>query len=265
MEIGRLYVATNTKTNKVYVGQTRRDVRQRMLRHFRDAKKGSPLRFHQALRKHGEDAFDFREVAVGPAGDWLNAMEIALIAAYGSFGRGYNSSKGGDGIVGSQHLRGRPRSAETRARISAAQKEVWKDRPGTFLGRKHTPEAIEKIRLAHLGKKASAEARANMSAAHVGKHHAGTFAKGYKHPEAARQKMSEDRKGVPKTGVGLDNIRRGAAKRIGSKASDEARANLSAAILAMPMVKCPHCEVSGRARGGMFRYHFDNCKKRGAN
>lgn len=101
-----------------------------------------------------------------------------------------------------------------------------------------------------------------MSAAHVGKHHAGTFVKGYKHSEATRQKMSEDRKGVSKTGVGLDNIRRGAAKRIGSKASDEVRAKMSATILAMPVVKCPHCDVHGRARGGMFRYHFDNCKLR---
>lgn len=167
----------------------------------------------------------------------MDDMETALIAAYGSFGSaGYNATAGGGGARGNTY----------------------------FLGKKHTPETLKKMSQAQLGKIRTPEARANMSAAHKGKTHAGTFVAGFKHPEETKRRMSETRKGVPKTGQGLENIRRGCEARRGTSLPAETRAKLSATILATPIVKCPHCDVSGRARGGMFHYHFDNCKKRGA-
>lgn len=236
-KLARLYRAVNIEDGKIYIGQTTSSLPQRKARHFTDARQGRGSVFHRAIRKHGESAFVFEVLAVGPAGSWLDDLEIAAIAAYGSLaGQGYNVSEGGCGSRGNKN----------------------------FLGKKHTPEAKQKIGLANLGKKHTPEARANMSAAHKGKTHAGSFVVGYKHPEETKRRMSETRKGVPKTGQGLENIRRGCDARRGKSLSSEHRANLSAAILATSIVKCPHCDVSGRARGGMFRYHFDNCKKRGA-
>jgi len=228
-----LYLATNKKNGKVYVGQTCYGLSRRKARHLLDARQGRGSLFHRAIRKHGEDAFVFKILAVGPRGGWTDEMEIKLIAAYGSFGRqGYNATAGGGGTKGNR----------------------------SFLGKKHTPETLKKMRQAKLGKVFSPEHRTNLSASHKGKTHAGSFAAGFKHSEDAKHKMSETRKGVPKTGRGLENILRGCEGRRGVPRSLETRDKISAAILAMPIVKCPHCDVSGRARGGMLRYHFTNCK-----
>lgn len=55
----------------------------------------------------------------------------------------------------------RPMSPETRAKISAAK--IGKP------GRKHTPEALAKMRAAKVGRKLSAEHRASLSKAKLGK------------------------------------------------------------------------------------------------
>ena len=230
-----LYKATNKNNGKVYVGQTCYSLARRKARHFTDARHGRGSVFHRAIRKHGESAFVFEVLVIGPAGRWMDALEIAAISAYGSLvEQGYNVSEGGCGSRGNKN----------------------------FLGKTHTAEAKQKISLANSSKKHTPEARANMSAAHKGKIHKGSFTLGYKHSEGAKKRMSEARKGVPKTGRGLENIRRGCATRRGVARSEETKAKIRAAIMALPVVKCPHCEVSGRARGGMFRYHFDNCKQR---
>lgn len=261
MVTGCVYIATNRVNGKVYVGQTRLGVERRKARHFRAARCGAPQRFYQAIRKHGEDAFDFRELVVGPHGEWLDRMEIGLIAAYGSFGHGYNACGGGTGVRGAGAWRIRSQTPEARARISASQKAHWATHMPPFLGRKHTPETLAKMRAAKKGKTLSEEHIRKLSESHKGKLHAGHF---HKHSDAAKRRMSEARRGIPKTGVGLENIRRGCAKRVGVKLSDEVRANMSKGALSKPMVTCPHCTKVGRIGGGMSRYHFDNCRKRGS-
>ena len=42
--------------------------------------------------------------------------------------------------------------------------------------------------------------------------------------------------------------------------SDETKAKMSEAVARQPRVKCPHCDVTGRA-SNMNRWHFNNCKK----
>ena len=94
----------------------------------------------------------------------LNFAERSAIAKYRRIGCDLtNLTDGGDGP-----MRGRKHTAEARAAISAANRESMKGNTN-FLGRKHTPETIEKMRMAKTGHAVSDEARAKMSAAKIGK------------------------------------------------------------------------------------------------
>lgn len=182
-----LYMATNRENGKVYIGQTRQAFARRKSRHLWDARQGSACRFHAALRQYGADSFEFRVLAVGPAGAWLNALEIRAIVAWNSFNKGYNDTKGGDGGNGSKARLGKTHTPEARAKISAARR----GKPGTRLGHHNTPEHNEKVRQANLGKKLSVETRAKISAAQKGRV---AWNKGVLHSEEHRLKQSNAQK-----------------------------------------------------------------------
>lgn len=186
MKTATLYIVTNTVNDKVYVGQTAQSFKRRWSRHRWDAKRGSPCRFHAALRCYGAEAFEARVLVIGPAGDWIKELEVRAIALYDSFNKGYNDTKGGDGGCGSTHRLGKKHTPEARARISAARKGK-----ATRLGHKNTPEQNEKVRQANLGKKLTAEHRANIGAACAGKP---AWNKGVFPLDETRRKMSEQQK-----------------------------------------------------------------------
>lgn len=75
--------------------------------------------------------------------------------------------------------KGKAWNEETKAKVSAGVTKLWQDPKyrqrmsdahkglaGNFAGKKHSPETIEKIRLAKIGKKLSIETRAKMSESH---------------------------------------------------------------------------------------------------
>lgn len=234
---GLLYLATNKVNGKIYVGQTCLGLPLRKYRHLRDARLGRGSLFHRAIRKYGEDAFEFKVVCVGPQGPWLDEMEIGLIAAYGSFGKaGYNATAGGCGSRGNTN----------------------------FLGKRHTPETIEKMRQVKLGKVFTDEHRANLARARNKPGYTGG-GKGYKHTEEYKRRMAEQNKGQQLSEQARENHRIASAARRGIKPSNETCAKISAAVLSRPIINCPHCDTSGRQGAGMVRYHFDNCKKREGN
>jgi hypothetical protein len=118
-------------------------------------------------------------------------------------------------LVGEQ-MRGRvmpPVSDETRAKQRQAK-----------LGRKLTPEHIEKIRLAVLGRKMGPEFAAKVSEAKRGR---GNSRNGFVTSEETKRKMAE--------------------------------ANRN-----RPIIVCPHCNKSVKDHGGAKRWHFDKCKERKA-
>lgn len=128
---------------RVYVGITA-NIRKRWQGHRADARKGSQLAVHRALRKYPEA--QFVQVERGPR-EKMAQREMEIIAALPKKGR-YNSTDGGDlGVIGLVH------SAETRAKMSASKK-----------GRKLTPEHIAKSAAARKGGTRSDESRARMSA-----------------------------------------------------------------------------------------------------
>ena len=153
-----LYCILNTRNGKRYIGLTTVSVATRWNAHVREALGGAGRALCKAIRKYGAEAFVVEQIAsMVPGTSWndLCDMEIALIAQEGTFGPGgYNMTAGGEGVPGyavtdeqkaaqaasfratyaqrkadgtwpdgpNKGKKVGPRSAETRAKISAAQK-----------------------------------------------------------------------------------------------------------------------------------------------
>lgn len=109
-----VYMATNKINNKVYIGQTIRTMVRRKACHLSDARKGSNLCLHRAIRKYGAGNFTWEVIYRTDNFQDLNAAEAYLIAEYNSRIKGYNVLAGGDNHIGFTH------TADARARISAA-------------------------------------------------------------------------------------------------------------------------------------------------
>jgi group I intron endonuclease len=195
--VSGIYRITCTTTGKFYIGSAvnlykRQDTHSYYL--HRNAHHNPKLQ--ASWNKYGEAAFIFEIVELVLIPELLTAREQYWLDTLKPFGiRGFNiariagSSRGvkrsaetckkiGDAHRGrkpspeareknrqaqigkhSEYNRGKKASPETRAKMSATRR----GRPAHNRGTKHTPEAIEKIRLAGLGHTHSAESRAKMS------------------------------------------------------------------------------------------------------
>lgn len=127
-----VYIHTNKKSGKSYIGITCAGVRNRMYAHESCARLGSQKPFHRALRKFGPEGFETRVLASCFGLEAANEFEILLIGEFGTFGPGgYNATRGGDGVRGlsptkarreqiSKQFRELPRTEDHRRRISEA-------------------------------------------------------------------------------------------------------------------------------------------------
>lgn len=180
-----VYIATCGASGKSYVGKSRHH-EARWRQHVVDANSGKGHAFHNAIRKHGADAFSFSVI------EWCDSDEDALAAEkfwiewYQTLSPlGYNLTKGGDaGLEFSEETRRKmseaqsrraPPTPETRAKMSAAGRgrklspEHIEKCASARRGRRMSEEQKEKLRQANLGKTASEETRAKMSEAHKGR------------------------------------------------------------------------------------------------
>lgn len=205
---GVIYLITNTVNGKQYVGQTVNFVK-RWTTHQRESAGDSDLPLHRAVRKHGVDNFSFEIYQKDIPAEYLDDCEIAVIRHLGTFGKGYNATGGGDGTRGRVgelnplfgkrgelcHNFGRTASEETRAKQSAAKKgkpslnqgkpisDAQKIKQSVSMkgklagekhpmfGKKHTPEAIEKISKARSSQIFSAETIAKRASKVRGRSH----------------------------------------------------------------------------------------------
>ena len=87
------------KNGKVYIGQSAYDLHTRAIRHRYASQTGSKLRFHQAIRKHGFEAFKWQVLFEHSDRALVLKKEEAFIIEYQSmkFELGYNSCAGGTG------------------------------------------------------------------------------------------------------------------------------------------------------------------------
>jgi len=120
-----VYQATNKVNNKKYIGQTGKGMLKRWAKHVSDATTDRyDCYIHRAIRKHGVNSFEIKEIDRSEDYDVILYREIFWIAALQTYrpDRGYNSTYGGEGV---------PRTPEIDAKISAS-----------LTGRKLSPEHI---------------------------------------------------------------------------------------------------------------------------
>lgn len=100
---GFIYKAVNLSNWKVYIGQTIQVPQKRWYKHLIDAKKGSKLPFHRALKKYGSEMFSFEVIAEVSRNTekelfyLLDKLETYYIGYYDSINWGYNLTDGGGG------------------------------------------------------------------------------------------------------------------------------------------------------------------------
>lgn len=161
---GYIYLITNLKTGRFYIGQTRRSVAYRWSVHKSDAKLRAACYLHKAIRKYGIEAFEVQTLASAGDHDELMRLERAWIVATGAAKRGigYNLTFGGDGNLRTAETtekiaaakRGRPLTPEHRAKLSAI-----------LSGRKQSPEWIERRSAPLRGRTPSLACRLSVAAA----------------------------------------------------------------------------------------------------
>ena len=150
---GIIYGSRNIVNGKWYIGQSI-NYKQRKYDHLRRARHNyDRCIFHAAIRKYGEDAFEWTLLESDiHTYDELNEREKYWIREKKSLlPNGYNMTGGGDGTA-NHH-----KSEETRKRISIANK-----------GKKRSEETRKRISIANKGKKLSEETRKRISIAHMG-------------------------------------------------------------------------------------------------
>jgi len=128
-----IYAATNRKSNKSYIGYTMYTLNERRDQHYRDARGGSDYHFHRALRKYKKTDWIWVTLTTCNNKDQSLNEEIKLIAEYGTYENGYNSTPGGEGGGG-------PTSEATKRLISK-----------TLTGSKQTQEHINNKAASHRG------------------------------------------------------------------------------------------------------------------
>lgn len=176
-----LYRITCLVNQKVYIGQTV-DPTSRWRGHRRDsADPKVPIQF--AIKKHGNDNFDFEVIATCKGQDNANELETFLVAQYDSYvsnNKGYNATHGGMNAPKSEAWHKAMEqwrnslTPEERAEISKKQSDATVQQIATqghpATGRIVTEEEKELHRKARLENPIdyTPEVRQHMSEAHLG-------------------------------------------------------------------------------------------------
>ena len=145
--MGYIYKITNKKDNKIYIGQTVRNINTRWKEHL---KKRSNCRYlSSAIKKYGINNFEFQLICIS-FDDKLDDIEIEYIKKYNSLvPNGYNLRNGGNN---GKH------NEETKNKISDSLKNR-KDiiHPKPQLEKPHSEETKNKISNSLKGKKIKKE------------------------------------------------------------------------------------------------------------
>jgi len=83
-------------SGKCYIGKTKESREgRRKYEHINDSKNGSSTKFHNSLRKYGEDNFKYEVLMRGIPSEIVNGLEVIYINLHNPE---YNITTGGDGI-----------------------------------------------------------------------------------------------------------------------------------------------------------------------
>ena len=211
--IYNIYLITNLENKKQYVGLTKFPITERFYQHTR---RGFILT--EAIKKYGENKFFVELIEEVDTAGRAYELEQYYIKQYNTkVPNGYNLTDGGDGIFGwevteeyrqecSERVKqlhkekkvgmyGKNHSDETKRKMSVASK--GKPKPW-LIGRKLSPEAIEKLRQQNLGKINSAETREKISQNHHDISGKNNPMFGKKHSPETIEKLKQKAKNRPK-------------------------------------------------------------------
>lgn len=147
-----IYKATNLINGKIYIGQTKNTLNERVDEHWnnRNCKQYKNNYFSNALKKYGLEGFEWEEFDSGESIEELNYLEKYWIKWYRSNNRkyGYNGTDGGYGIRGFKH------SEKTKINHSKIMKEKFASGQmiPPYKGKKIPKNVKEKMSLARQGK-----------------------------------------------------------------------------------------------------------------
>ena len=153
-----IYTITHRESGKVYVGQSKGDVRRRWSAHCSEKSGAGRNAIKCAILKHGRDQFDFAVIDSAQTREELSAKERHWIAALNALApNGYNLTTGGESCVYSEDSKRKM----SEARIALFDERGRKGRP-VWAKRKRrawTEEEKELRRVKSTGLKHTAEAR----------------------------------------------------------------------------------------------------------
>lgn len=167
---GVIYKAENKINGNVYIGQTIRNLNDRISVHKNNAFiQECNYVFSKALRKYGFENFTWTVLVKTDSKDKLNALEKLYISAYKKMTKIYNMTDGGEGALGyiptektlkklsESHKglksgnKGNKYSEEIRKKMSDSKKKLT-GKKNPFYGKKHSAESIKKMSDAKKGK-----------------------------------------------------------------------------------------------------------------
>lgn len=95
--LGIIYIITNKVNSKVYIGQTRKSLSERMRHHF--SKYETCTKLKKAIEQYGKDNFMYNVLELVPYSK-LNEREFYYITKYNSVQNGYNIKYGNSEFKG---------------------------------------------------------------------------------------------------------------------------------------------------------------------
>ena len=150
-----VYIITNTKNQKRYVGVTTKSIAQRWEQHCWLAESGGTQALYRAMRKYGAACFQIEQIDNAETLEELFEKErrhIEQLGTYTKSGHGYNMTLGGDGVFGlefSEESRAAMAEAAVARFADPAERERQRRRQEGFWTEVKRAEHSSKIAQAH--------------------------------------------------------------------------------------------------------------------
>ena len=130
-----IYKITNLLNNKIYVGQTKRTLEERMSEHCRKDK----LPVDYAIKKYGIENFSVEILDTAETEQELDQKEMKWVAFYNCVTpNGYNLTKGSRKTIGYKHTK------EAKEKMKKARSTAYLGSGNPFYGKHHSEEQKKK-------------------------------------------------------------------------------------------------------------------------
>lgn len=162
-----IYMITNDVNNKVYIGQTTKSLKDRIMGHRNSMVSGVKTHIYNAMRKYGWEHFTFHVIDHAETQEELDRLEEFYIQKYDAIRSGYNMAPGGSTnpmtspIVAAKHAQSM-KDPEVRQRIGKSVKRTLAAQGGPSAeAHQHMSEARKRLYASPEGDAVRAKFRAS--------------------------------------------------------------------------------------------------------